>query len=34
MIIGNGYAKNHAKIALNIMRESKALRKVYEEYYA
>ena len=34
MIIGNGYAKNHAKIALNIMRESQALRKVYEQYYA
>ncbi|MGM0378146.1 MAG: zinc-binding dehydrogenase [Bacillota bacterium] len=34
MIIGNGYAKGHAKIALNIMRESKDLRKVYEEYYA
>lgn len=34
MIIGNGYTKGHAKIALEIMRESEVLRKVYEELYA
>ncbi len=34
MIIGNGYAKNHANIALNIMRESKELREIYTELYA
>ncbi|RKD22026.1 L-erythro-3,5-diaminohexanoate dehydrogenase [Caminicella sporogenes DSM 14501] len=34
MIIGNGYTKGHAKIALEIMRESKALREIYEELYA
>ena len=33
MIIGNGYARGHAAIALNIMRESSALREVYEEIY-
>lgn len=34
MIIGNGYTKGHAKISLEIMRESKELRKIYEELYA
>lgn len=34
MIIGNGYAKNHAEIALNIMRESDVLRKLYTDLYA
>jgi L-erythro-3,5-diaminohexanoate dehydrogenase len=34
MIIGNGYAKNHANIALDIMRESETLRKIYTELYA
>lgn len=34
MIIGNGYTKDHAKIALQIMRESETLRKIYEELYA
>lgn len=34
MIIGNGYAKNHAKIALDIMRESTVLREIYTELYA
>lgn len=34
MIIGNGYAKNHANIALDIMRENKELRALYEELYA
>jgi len=34
MIIGNGYAKNHANIALDIMRENKELRKLYEKLYA
>jgi len=34
MIIGNGYAKNHANIALQIMRDSEVLRKIYTEIYA
>lgn len=34
MIIGNGYARGHAAIALNIMRESQQLREVYEALYA
>lgn len=34
MIIGNGYTKGHAEIALQIMRESKELRRVFEELYA
>jgi L-erythro-3,5-diaminohexanoate dehydrogenase len=34
MIIGNGYSKGHAEIALQIMRESETLRKLYTELYA
>ncbi len=34
MIIGNGYTKGHAEVALQIMRESEELRKIYEELYA
>lgn len=34
MIIGNGYARNHASIALEIMRENEELRKLYESLYA
>lgn len=34
MIIGNGYSKGHAQIALQIMRESKVLRELYTELYA
>ncbi len=34
MLIGNGYAKGHADVALNIMRESKELREIYTELYA
>lgn len=34
MIIGNGYTKGHAKISIEIMRESKELRDLYEELYA
>ncbi len=34
MIIGNGYAKDHAEITLNMLRESKEIRKLYEELYA
>ncbi len=33
MIIGNGYAKGHAAITLNLMRESPYLRQVYTERY-
>lgn len=34
MIIGNGYAKNHAEIALEIIRESKIIRDIYTDLYA
>ena len=34
MIVGNGYAKGHAEITLQIMRESEKLRKVFLELYA
>ena len=33
MIIGNGYTKNHDQIALDILRESNVLRKIFEEKY-
>lgn len=33
MIIGNGYAKGHANLVLNIMRESSDIRKLYETIY-
>ncbi|MBY8985293.1 MAG: L-erythro-3,5-diaminohexanoate dehydrogenase [Candidatus Lokiarchaeota archaeon] len=33
MIIGNGYTKNHDQIALDVLRESKVLRKIFEEKY-
>ncbi|MCT8138070.1 L-erythro-3,5-diaminohexanoate dehydrogenase [Anaerobacillus sp. CMMVII] len=33
MIIGNGYTKDHADIALNIIRESQPLRSLFEEKY-
>lgn len=33
MIIGNGYTKNHAQITLDLVKESKALRKIFKEKY-
>ncbi len=33
MIIGNGYSKGHAAIALQLMRESPELRKLFEEMF-
>jgi L-erythro-3,5-diaminohexanoate dehydrogenase len=33
MIIGNGYTRNHAEITLNILRESKDIRQLYEKLY-
>ncbi|MDI6600363.1 MAG: zinc-binding dehydrogenase [Thermoanaerobacteraceae bacterium] len=33
MIIGNGYTKGHAEIALQTLRESETLRKIFEELY-
>lgn len=33
MLIGCGYAKNHAQIALDLVRESNTLRKIFEEKY-
>lgn len=34
MVIGNGYTKGHAETALQIMRESEALRDYYTKLYA
>lgn len=34
MIMGNGYTKGHGEIALQIMRESEVLSKIYQELYA
>lgn len=33
MIMGNGYAKDHAEITLDILRQSKAIRELYEKIY-
>ena len=33
MIVGNGYSKNHAEITLDILRQSDALRRSFEENY-
>lgn len=33
MMIGNGYTKGHAEITLEVLRESDALRQVFEESY-
>lgn len=34
MIIGNGYARGHAEHALQILRESKEIRELYESLYS
>ncbi|MBN2899977.1 MAG: zinc-binding dehydrogenase [Clostridia bacterium] len=34
MIIGNGYAKDHANIALQIIRDSQVIRDIYTNLYA
>lgn len=33
MIVGNGYAKNHADLTLGIVRESKLIRELFEKLY-
>ena len=33
MIIGNGYTHNHAEITLQELRESQALREIFENNY-
>ncbi|MCL2698714.1 MAG: L-erythro-3,5-diaminohexanoate dehydrogenase, partial [Defluviitaleaceae bacterium] len=33
MIVGNGYTKDHAEITLWLLRESEALRKIFNEIY-
>ena len=33
MIIGNGYSSGHASLALNLLRESEILRKIFEKKY-
>jgi L-erythro-3,5-diaminohexanoate dehydrogenase len=34
MIVGNGYTRGHAEITLQLLRESKELRNIFEELYA
>lgn len=34
MVVGNGYTKGHAEISLEIMRESKELKEIFEKLYA
>jgi L-erythro-3,5-diaminohexanoate dehydrogenase len=34
MIIGNGYSKGHAEISIQILRESKKIKQLFEEMYA
>ncbi len=34
MIVGNGYTKDHAEITLQVLRENKALRDLFQEMYA
>ncbi len=34
MIVGNGYTKGHAEITLQVLRESKPLRDLFQEMYA
>jgi len=34
MIIGNGYAKGHADISLNVLRENPVLKEMFESLYA
>ena len=33
MIVGNGYAKNHAEITLNVLRENKKIRDLFDKKY-
>ncbi len=33
MIIGNGYTKDHAQIALQVLRENKAIKELFEKIY-
>jgi L-erythro-3,5-diaminohexanoate dehydrogenase len=33
MLIGNGYTKDHAKIALEVVRESAYIRETYQKKY-
>ena len=33
LIVGNGYAKGHAELALNIVRESQPIRELFERLY-
>ena len=33
MIIGNGYTKNHAQITLDVLRENKKIRDLFDQKY-
>ena len=33
LIVGNGYAKGHAELTLNIIRESAEIRELFEKLY-
>ena len=34
MLIGNGYTKGHAKVALQILRENEKIRELFAKLYA
>ncbi|HZK28634.1 MAG TPA: L-erythro-3,5-diaminohexanoate dehydrogenase, partial [Clostridia bacterium] len=34
MIVGNGYTKNHAAFSIQVLRESEAVRRIFEAMYA
>jgi len=33
MIVGNGYAKDHAEITLNVLRENAKIRELFDKKY-
>ena len=33
MIVGNGYAKDHAEITLNVLRENQKIRELFDKKY-
>ena len=34
MMMGNGYAKDHAEITLQVLREHEGIRALFEEMYS
>ncbi len=33
MMVGNGYARGHAEVTLNVLRENEKIRKLFDEKY-